>query len=66
MYDFLRTVDLFTELSDSDLRSLSQDIFELHLSTGEDSPPQDAPPFQLTPPMVQRPVPGLSRFLQAP
>ena len=36
MYDFLRTVDLFAELSDSDLRSLSQDISELHLATGED------------------------------
>jgi len=36
MYDFLRTVDLFAELSDSDLRSLSEDISELHLATGED------------------------------
>ena len=36
MYDFLRTVDLFAELSDSDLRALSDDISELHLSTGED------------------------------
>ena len=36
MYDFLRSVDLFAELSDSDLRSLSQDISELHLTAGED------------------------------
>jgi len=36
MYDFLRSVDLFAELSDSDLRSLSQDISELHLAAGED------------------------------
>ncbi len=36
MYDFLRTVDLFAELSDSDLRSLSQDISEVRLATGED------------------------------
>jgi signal transduction histidine kinase len=36
MYDFLRTVDLFAELSDSDLRSLSENISELHLATGED------------------------------
>jgi signal transduction histidine kinase len=36
MYDFLRSVDLFAELSDSDLRSLSQNISELHLAAGED------------------------------
>jgi len=36
MYDFLRSVDLFAELSDSDLRSLSEDMSELRLSTGEE------------------------------
>ena len=36
MYEFLRTVDLFAELSDSDLRRLSKDISELHLASGED------------------------------
>ena len=36
MYDFLRSVDLFAELSDSDLRSLSEDMSELHLAAGED------------------------------
>ena len=36
MYDFLRTVDLFADLSDSDLRALSDDISELHLATGDD------------------------------
>ena len=36
MYDFLRTVDLFAQLSDSDLRSLTEDIFEVRLASGED------------------------------
>ena len=36
MYDFLRSVALFAELSDSDLRSLSEDMSELHLAAGED------------------------------
>jgi len=36
MYDFLRTVDLFAELSDSDLRSLCQDLREVRLAAGEE------------------------------
>jgi len=35
MYDFLRGVDLFAQLSDSDLRSLTEDMSEVRLATGE-------------------------------
>ncbi len=35
MYDFLRTVDLFAELSDSDLESLCLYITEEHLAAGD-------------------------------
>lgn len=36
MYDFLRTVDLFAELSDADLESLCLYIAEVRLAAGED------------------------------
>ena len=36
MYDFLRTVDLFAELSDSDLRRLCQDLSEVQLAAGDE------------------------------
>ncbi|MFQ5942627.1 MAG: sensor histidine kinase [Anaerolineales bacterium] len=36
MYDFLRTVDLFAELSDSDLESLCLYIVEVRLAAGEE------------------------------
>ncbi len=43
MYDFLRTVDLFAELSDSDLRRLCQDLSEVQLVAGEELFAEDAP-----------------------
>ena len=36
MYEFLRTVDLFAELSDSDLRRLCQDLSEVQLAAGDE------------------------------
>jgi len=36
MYDFLRTVDLFAELSDSDLNSLCENLSEVPLAKGEE------------------------------
>ena len=36
MYDFLSTVDLFSELSEPDLRQLCQDISEVRLAKGEE------------------------------
>ena len=43
MYDFLRTVDLFAELSDSDLRRLCQDLSEVQLAGGEELFAEGAP-----------------------
>ncbi|MCI0862258.1 MAG: cyclic nucleotide-binding domain-containing protein, partial [Chloroflexi bacterium] len=43
MYDFLSTVDLFSELSEPDLRQLCQDISEVRLAKGEELFAEGAP-----------------------
>ncbi len=43
MYDFLRSVDLFTELSEPDLRRLCQDISEVRLAEGDELFAEGAP-----------------------